>query len=84
LSETHPDIGRASGPVEIHLKVLGSADADEVDASLTALLGRVLAGTESAAKQLGNEQQIAEKHRTEALAKTPLANIFAMDFCRCD
>jgi hypothetical protein len=84
LSEIHPDFGRASGPVEIHLKVLGNADADEVDVSLTAIPGCGPVGRGSSAKQLGNEQQIAEKHRTEALAKTPFPNIFATDFCRCD
>jgi hypothetical protein len=62
------------------LKVLGSPDGDEV----TAILGCVLAGTGSAAKQLGNEQQIAEKYTTEAVVKTPFLHIFAIDFCCCD
>jgi hypothetical protein len=65
------------------LKVLGSADGDEVDVTLTAILGCVLAGTGSAAEQPGNEQQIAEKYRTEAVVKTPFPHIFALDFCCC-
>jgi hypothetical protein len=51
---------------------------------LTAILFCVPAGTESAAKQTGNEQQIAENHRTEAAVKTPFPHIFAMDFFCCD
>jgi len=63
---------------------MGSADGDELDVTLTALLGCVPAGTESPAKQLGNEQQTAEKYRTEAAVKTPFPHIFAIDFCRCN
>jgi hypothetical protein len=51
---------------------------------MTAILGCVLAGTGSAAKQLGNEQQTAEKYRSEAVVEAPFPHIFAIDFCRCD
>jgi hypothetical protein len=69
--------------VDVHLKVLGNADG-EVDVALTAILGCVLAGTASPAKQMGSEQQIAEKYRIEAVVKTPFPYIFAIGFCRCD
>jgi hypothetical protein len=80
LSETHPAFGWASGPVETHLKDLGSAHGDEFEITLAALLLCAPAGRESAAKQTDNEQQIAEKHRTEAAVKTPFPHIFATDF----
>jgi hypothetical protein len=63
---------------------MGSADGDEVGVMLTAILGCVLAGTGFAAKQMGNEQQIAEKYRTEAAVRTPFPHIFEIDFCCCD
>jgi hypothetical protein len=66
------------------LKVLGSADGDEGEDTLTAMLGRVLAGRGSPAKQPGNEKQIVAKYTTEAAAKTPFSHIFAIDFRRCD
>jgi hypothetical protein len=65
------------------LKVLGSADGDELDVTLAAMLGCVLGGTGSAAKQPGNKVQIAEKYRSEAIVKTPLPQIFVIDFCCC-
>ena len=54
------------------MKVLGRVDGDAL-----------LAGAESAAKQTGNEQQMAENHRAAAAINRPLRQIFTMDiFCR--
>jgi hypothetical protein len=66
------------------LKVLGRADGDEVEDTLAAMLGCVLAGTGEPAKQPGSEPQIAEKQRTEAVVKTHFPHIFAIDFCGCN
>jgi hypothetical protein len=66
------------------LKVLGSPDGDELDITLTAPLGCVLAGTGSPAKQLGKEQQTTKKNRIAAAVKTPFPDTFAIDLRRCD
>ena len=79
---SHPVFGWASGPVEVHLKVLGSAHGDEFELTLAGMLFCALVGPESAAKQAGDEQQIAEKTRNEIAERTHLTHISSTDlFC---